>query len=641
MGLDIADRRLALQERLKATRALATKSKADTTQLTPEAEKLSVPLFTQAPPEHHHEESTTTSSQISTRQVPDILGDTRDFQLDSSQLQAIGRLAAEERGVLTGAAGTGKTTCLQHLVHRIIHGNPEVQIGPLIPKWIDAGMYHANNSAKSNGMMIPAIAFCAFTGQATQVMKRRLPPEWHPNVMTVHSLLAYKPVIYDREDGSEGRRFEASYLKNNKFPWQVIVIDEISMLPRKLWDEIVAASLAGIRYYFIGDFNQLAPITDKRGVLIDSLMQFPSVELNVIHRQKDDALNKIVKAAHRVLKGKVPEWDDPKDPNWRVLGVELKSDPSEAHTQVCAIAKQLSIYELQDGPSKGEIVYVPFRDRIITPTNGFNEHAMKSMLGQSMINESLAQVFAGNYPRVIISFDIGTKLFGIGNRVMATVNESPSIRDRVTNGLSGIIEAIEVNGKWAGDRDHVGPEKEVYARRDSLNARGALPLQERGESLKVDAKEFLAGAEDIVIDKDEPVTKLAGPASHIVTVRFDTGAVRSYSRCAEIQQLILAYASTTHKTQGAEMPTTIIILHHSSRQMMNRENFYTAITRATSHVIVLYTPMGLRYSLNKQQFLGDTLEEKIVHLAKKKAKSGGTGRDLLQMQTKESSDAEE
>jgi len=536
----------------------------------------------------------------------DIISNCKGITLDQSQREAIGLLSNTKIGVLNGAAGTGKSTSLQFLVAELMKTD-----NTLCDTSIDVGSYFGGPD-KASGHLIPPIAFVTYTGAANQVVKNKLPPEWADNCFTAHSLLAYKPVIEDHYENGQlksVKRFYPTYTASYKFAWRVIIIDEVSQMPRKLWDEIVAASLPNTRYYFVGDINQLPPIMDRRGILIDASLQYPCAELKVLHRQANDPSQKLITAAHAVLQGEAPQWDDPKDSDWRILGVELKTNPHDAHRQICAIAKQLSTHKL----ANGDITYNPQRDRILTTLNGFDANRESSMVGQAMLNDSLSILFTGK-DRTIIDYARGQLKLKVGNRVMATVNESPAILNRVTNGLTGKVIEIKENRAWLGDRRKVGLESEV------AKAMGDY----KDELTNINLNSAALSTNGLSSKTKEERT--SGPASHIVTVLFDNGESRRYSRNSEIQQLKLAYVSTTHKAQGSEMNTVIIILHHAARRMLTRENFYTAITRATSRVIVLYTPLGLRYALTKQQFPGNTLKEKIEYI---KAKQGIQEKDRL------------
>ncbi len=49
----------------------------------------------------------------------------------------------------------------------------------------------------------------------------------------------------------------------------------------------------------------------------------------------------------------------------------------------------------------------------------------------------------------------------------------------------------------------------------------------------------------------------------------------------------LAYALTTHKTQGSEYSRVVYLMNKSLTYMLSRSNFYTGITRAKSMVHVI------------------------------------------------------
>jgi exodeoxyribonuclease V alpha subunit len=116
-----------------------------------------------------------------------------------------------------------------------------------------------------------------------------------------------------------------------------------------------------------------------------------------------------------------------------------------------------------------------------------------------------------------------------------------------------------------------------------------------------------------------------------VTVAFDNGATRNYDLNTEVDQLRIAYASTVHKTQGAEMPTAIVVIHHSMKRMLCREALYTAITRASQRVIILYTPHGMRLAIARQRIPGANLEEKIKHYQEYIGNGDETGIEALKL----------
>jgi len=382
---------------------------------------------------------------------------------DPSQVHAVHTLAHQQYGCMIGAAGTGKTTTTRMLLHVLLNGDFAAGIEPLRISEVDMSQYHKQEDldeesedareAREEAMeraahsRVPSIALCAFTGQATQVLRKNMPGPWKANCMTIHSMLAFKPAKYEKPDGSEGWRFEPTYTKYLRMPWDVIVVDEASMVNLELWHMVLDAAKPGCRFYFIGDLNQLPPPIGM-GILGFALAKWPVCELTVVHRQSDEAANKIIDTAHAILNGKFDEvvkFDDTKNLNWRVIGYEIDHQVHKAHDQVIAIANGLSKKRLDKSVDPDEsVVYDPFRDRIMVPMNGFNTEDAGHLLGQHPLNQALSQLFTDpSVPRIIIDCQRGTKKFAIGYRVMATKNEPPMALNRITNGLTGRILDIK------------------------------------------------------------------------------------------------------------------------------------------------------------------------------------------------------
>jgi len=66
------------------------------------------------------------------------------------------------------------------------------------------------------------------------------------------------------------------------------------------------------------------------------------------------------------------------------------------------------------------------------------------------------------------------------------------------------------------------------------------------------------------------------------------------------KNLELAYAITTHKSQGSEYERVLYVMNSSRSFLLNRKNFYTGISRARKHVTVITDQKALSASLNKR-----------------------------------------
>lgn len=83
-----------------------------------------------------------------------------------------------------------------------------------------------------------------------------------------------------------------------------------------------------------------------------------------------------------------------------------------------------------------------------------------------------------------------------------------------------------------------------------------------------------------------------------------------------INQLELAYATTVHKSQGSEYPVTVIIADMSQYIMLQKQLFYTAVTRSKKACIVVGTEEAIRIMVTtrsrdvRHSFLRERLIEK-------------------------------
>lgn len=84
-----------------------------------------------------------------------------------------------------------------------------------------------------------------------------------------------------------------------------------------------------------------------------------------------------------------------------------------------------------------------------------------------------------------------------------------------------------------------------------------------------------------------------------LTVAFDTGTVIDYDFSEAMEELMLGYALTIHKSQGSEYPVVIIPLGNSfnCKCMMKRNLLYTGVTRAKNMVIMIGSREMLYYAI--------------------------------------------
>lgn len=512
----------------------------------------------------------------STEQGPGPLHE-QGIVLDEYQHAAVEGLRNEKFGCLIGAAGTGKTTSLEFLIEELVASLPTIDLNDARGEWAQTD--YADEA--------PAVAFCSFTGRAVEQMRNKLNRKYHGNTDTIHGLLGYAPEYIEYTD-SKGeiqikRIFRPTFTKYNKLPYRLVIVDEASMCPIYLWNELIDALIDDCRVILVGDINQLPPV-QGRSVLGFALLNWPSFELLHLHRQAEG--DPIARNAHRILRGQFPE-----PVNRAFIVKPLDAGSTGMFNKTVAVLRYMS--------NNGS--FDPMQDAVITPKN-------VGTLGQMHFNEKLVHLFNPPRevegivvnPRILIKSGFTTQIFGVGDKVMMLAND----RERgLTNGQIGEIVEINRNGAYRGaindsDSGHGSSDGADFSLDDLTSMHEQI------------VKEFETQKTD---DEDDSVRQ----ASHIVRIKFARiDDAIEFSTAGEMNRLSLAYAFTCHKSQGGEYRNVIIVIHSADLKMLSREWLYTAVTRAKQSVILLTDTngmtgsRGLHHALRRQIIKGNNIEEK-------------------------------
>ena len=85
---------------------------------------------------------------------------------------------------------------------------------------------------------------------------------------------------------------------------------------------------------------------------------------------------------------------------------------------------------------------------------------------------------------------------------------------------------------------------------------------------------------------------------------------------ANLDELVLAYACSIHKSQGSEYPAVVVPIHTQHFVMLERNLLYTALTRAKRLVVLVGDPKALGIAVrNRRTRLRHTrLAERLARL---------------------------
>jgi len=250
-------------------------------------------------------------------------------------------------------------------------------------------------------------ATCALSGKASQ----RIVESTGFESQTIHRLLGYT------------RNNTWTYNKNLKLPYDIVILDETSMVDNGLFYRLISAIEKGSKLILLGDIEQLEPI--GAGFILKDLINseiIPTITLTKIHRQAE--MSGILSIANKVRKG----WQviNEGDYNNKIFG-ELKdlyfypfSNSESVYNKVINICKTY----------KGDIldfqVIVPLKKRGILSANNLNK-VLQDIFNSEMIGDE----------QRIINDDIEIRL---NDKVIQCGN---NYKKNVFNGTQGIVEDID------------------------------------------------------------------------------------------------------------------------------------------------------------------------------------------------------
>ena len=194
-------------------------------------------------------------------------------EFHKDQINAIEQAVNNGVCVITGGPGTGKTTIIKCILQIL------------------------NNRCGRIALLAP-------TGRAAKRMSESCGEE----ASTIHRALM---IDFERaakgESNTDGGMF--FYNETNKFPYDAVIVDEVSMVDVNLMLSLLSALKAGTRLILVGDKNQL-PSVGAGNVLADIINsgEIACAQLTHIYRQSESSL--IITNAHAINNGEMPIIDN-------------------------------------------------------------------------------------------------------------------------------------------------------------------------------------------------------------------------------------------------------------------------------------------------------------------------------------------
>lgn len=463
-----------------------------------------------------------------------------DLLTDEHQIQALSMVAKQGLNIITGGPGTGKTYTLARIIAVLNQAMPNIRI-----------------------------AMAAPTGKAAQRMKEALQNSLNDeklqdlvtdelkqlNPITIHGLLGL---------GSNAQpRFHAQ----QPLPYDVIVIDEASMLDLSLANMLLSAVPDHARVILLGDADQLAAV-DVGSVLAD-LQQVPTLAENRVHlrnsrRFKQDALI-----------GKMAQFIQVQQPNQN--GAVLLEKFAEQVVRPSEIKAIALTAEMED---QIQLEYLPIN---MSKQWDRTQYYDKLILGYQHYIEGLKSYLTADEPEhciaeVVKLFDDYRILTAIRHGALGLSQLNIQIEQRLLEALSLYMSK---QGDW-------------YVGRPVMMTYNDYQLGLSNGDIGICFKRSRDGQSQFEVyfpslEKWVPATRLP-------------------------KSIETAFALTIHKSQGSEFTHVAVVLDEAAKNLLSKELLYTAITRAKKVVSLLADADALLQSLTLRTLRKSGLLDKINNL---------------------------
>ncbi|WP_171527217.1 MULTISPECIES: exodeoxyribonuclease V subunit alpha [Acinetobacter] len=444
---------------------------------------------------------------------------------DPQQQQALQTAASQSLSIITGGPGTGKTYTLAHIIAVLNQALPDIRI-----------------------------AMAAPTGKAAQRMQEALKNALNSKALQafdVDALQQLQPVTLHRLLGL-GNTGKPRFHAKQPLPYDVIVVDEASMLDLHLSHMLLAAIPAQARLILLGDANQLASV--DVGTVLADLQQVPELAKNRVN------LVTTRRFAEGAKVGAMAKFIQLEHPAQQVLA---------AFEQQVVTATQLRKINLEQiQVDEVQLQYLPSQDSPMSATDldGYYDQLMYGYQSYvEVLNAGLAdgndlQDFQHFVMQVIQVFDDYRILTAIRHGHLGLKQLNVQIEQRLLQ-----QSKQQKEGDWYIGR----PVMMTYNDYQLGLSNGDIGICfMRTHNAQRQFEVYFPS-----LDKWVPATRLP-------------------------KNIETAFALTIHKSQGSEFSHTAVVLDAMAKNLLSKELIYTAITRAKKVVSLLVDAQALEQALS-------------------------------------------
>jgi len=393
---------------------------------------------------------------------------------------------------------------------------------------------------------------------------------------TIHSLLGVRP------DG--GMKFNAQ----NPLPYQVIVVDEASMVDLSLFTGLIEAVSPNCRIILLGDMHQL-PSVEAGAVLGDLTARFLSREgfptltektaewvENVLHDVEID--NNAEERAGSLTLSSVEEVSKTGALIDHAVVLTHSYRSSEAHgiLELCSCINRGKADEvikvIQEGRYSNTLQMETENEKeeILRwlKSHYLGEH-LKTLEGlKNLQTEAVAFNDHPDFVSVLSRLEAAFKILD-GSRMLVFGHEGETGRDSINRQADKLLRtALDKNQKGRFFHGQLVILEQNHHDLDLYNGDWGIVVQSKNEGTKV---------------------------------IFRRGNGYKVQALGRLMGLEPAYAMTVHKSQGSEFDEVLLVLPGHETPLLSRQIVYTGITRARYRIKVLGSPAILKRAIAIQE----------------------------------------
>ena len=435
----------------------------------------------------------------------------QDANLEITDWQLVGCLNSylSNFSIITGGPGTGKTTTIAKLLVLLYTINPDLKV-----------------------------ALAAPTGKAAIRMLESLKNNLLSNVeplkskieelegSTIHRLLGYQP---------NSHYFK--YNQENYLDYDVIIVDEASMIDVPLLAKLLGAIEPTKRIILLGDKNQLASV--EAGSMLGDLCNSSIIEkeptLNVFNEDRKCFINQFLNRANIIESNNTSKG---KLLNEHITELMLIRRVTEESKIIAQLSKAIIQEDLEE-------------------VKALIHRESDNLKVDTYYNNGIFENFISNYIEYIKEKDIKTAIEKLNKiRVLCAVRE----------GKYGIYTANKKIETYLLTRNVLKINTEDYENRPVLVTKNNKELNLFNGDIGIIRTNSNGHKMAYFIDKNKDVREIMP---------------------ANIGSFETVFAMTIHKSQGSEFNDVLIILpENQENRLLTKELLYTAITRAKNKVII-------------------------------------------------------